>query len=567
MKFLHISCAAVWLFLYTHLPAQSPAFSWLHHTGATYNDAGTNITTDAAGNVYVAGCFRDSVDFNDSLPGGSLVGVASNDIFLVKYDSSGVFRWSIHLGASGNEYVRSINIDSSGRLLVAGSFEDSIDFDPGTSTAMLYPTGFNSVFMACYDTAGNYQWANIIRGNYTVDANDMAVSPSGEIFLLGTFRGTADFDPSPLSALYNSFFPALYLGRYDSDGNYISVMRLIDTIVGTSIDIDLSSAVYITGYFTGAADFDPSPSNAVNFNASATLSDLFIAKYTAAGNYVWARQIGAAGPEEGAAVKSDALGNLYVCGWFNGTVDFDPGPGVQTITSLADDAFVSRFDTTGSLIWINTMGSTGHDYLRSIDLTPLGTLCAAGSFYATCDVDPSSNTMNLTAPGYAMFIVGYDTATGNYQWSAAAENSMESVPMEVSVSRTGSIHLAGYYSQDVDFDPGTGTALAVGYPFNQDVFIVKYTLNSISGIDDELNAASVESYPNPTAGHVSIDLNQQSEEVTVLVYDAEGKCISKAMYRNTARIELDIPGAAGMYFVSVQPKNSVARQVKVIKTQ
>ncbi|HTF05499.1 MAG TPA: T9SS type A sorting domain-containing protein, partial [Bacteroidia bacterium] len=480
---------------------------------------------------------------------------------------SGQFRWSIHLGATGNEFVKSINIDSSGRLLVAGSFEDPMDFDPDTSTAMLYATGFNSVFMACYDTSGNYQWANVIGGNYGVYANDMAVSPSGEIFLLGTFRGTADFDPSGSSALYFSSFPALYVGRYDSDGNYISVMRLIDTIVGTSIDIDLSSAVYITGYFTGAADFDPSPSNAVNFNTSATISDLFIAKYTAAGNYVWARQIGAAGPEEGAAIQSDALGNLYVCGWFNGTVDFDPGPGVQNITSLADDAFVSRFDTAGSLIWINTMGSTGHDYLRSLDLTPLGTLCAAGSFYAICDVDPSSNTVNLNAPGYAMFIVGYDTATGNYQWSAAPENSMESIPTEVSVSRTGSIHLAGYYSQDVDFDPGVGVALAVGYPFNQDMFAVKYTLNSVSGIDDELSAASIESYPNPSTGHVSIDLDQQSEEVTVLVYDAEGKCISKAMYRNTARIELDIAGAAGVYFVSIQPENGVARQVKVIKTQ
>ncbi len=95
---------------------------------------------------------------------------------------------------------------------------------------------------------------------------------------------------------------------------------------GESIVVDANGNVYTTGYFNGTADFDPGPERLILHLL--VLENIFISKLDASGNFVWAKKIGAASDDdEGFSIAVDASGNVYVTGYFFGTVDFDPGPG------------------------------------------------------------------------------------------------------------------------------------------------------------------------------------------------------------------------------------------------
>jgi len=130
---------------------------------------------------------------------------------------------------------------------------------------------------------------------------------------------------------------------------------------GFSICSDASGNVYTAGHFDGTVDFDPGPGV---FNlVSTTAVDIFITKLNSAGNLVWAKSFEGitGGNDVDFSITTDVSGNIYTTGYFNGTVDFDPGASTFTLTSVADDIFISNLDASGNFIWSNNMGCSDSD--------------------------------------------------------------------------------------------------------------------------------------------------------------------------------------------------------------
>src|SRR6185503_6945324 len=95
----------------------------------------------------------------------------------------------------------------------------------------------------------------------------------------------------------------------------------------------------------------------VDVLSSAGGRDIFVLKLDATGGLVWAKSVGASGEDRGIGVHVDDAGHLYLVGDFAGTVDFDPSSGVYNLTSAGDrDAFVSKMDSEGNLIWARRLG-------------------------------------------------------------------------------------------------------------------------------------------------------------------------------------------------------------------
>ena len=103
---------------------------------------------------------------------------------------------------------------------------------------------------------------------------------------------------------------------------------------GRAIAKDASGNIYVTGFFSGSADFDPG-AGVANLS-SAGFQDIFIAKYDASGNYVWARQVGSTSEDIGNGIAIDGSGNAYVTGSFVGIADFDPGAGTANLGNPDD---------------------------------------------------------------------------------------------------------------------------------------------------------------------------------------------------------------------------------------
>lgn len=243
---------------------------------------------------------------------------------------------------------------------------------------------------------------------------------------------------------------------------------------GRALAVDNSGNVYLGGIFTGTADFDPS-NGTLNLTALGGTGDIFIAKYSANGALVWAKPLGGSGNEELLDLKTDAQGNLYITGYFEGTVDFDGGPNQSNRTVAGgSDIFLAKYGNSGNLLWVNVIGGTSFDVGRDLAFDLNGNIVVAGSFSgANVDFDPGNGTANLSGTGQDVFVATYDPA-GNYLNAFAFGGGNADYANAVEVSSTGNYIVGGAFQFSADFDPtgGTNTINSVGL---EDVFIASFT--------------------------------------------------------------------------------------------
>ena len=325
---------------------------------------GQSITIDASGSVYTTGSFRGAVDFN---PGtGAFIlsssGGISWDIFISKLDSSGNFVLAKRMGGPETDGGSSIALDASGNIYTTGSFQETVDFNPGSGTFNLTspgPTPFNEsppsdIFISKLDPTGNFVWAKQMGGSM----NDYVMSitidhgGSGAVYTTGFFSGTADFDPdTSVGNVFNLTGTGNFISKLDSSGNFVwakrqggGAFRTLRTS-GYSIATDHFGNVYATGTFVGTADFDP---GADTFNlTSAGGLDIFISKLNSSGNFVWAKAVGGTGYDYGRSIAIDASGSVHVSGYFRSpSISFDSINLINAGANNTYDLFIARLDAT-----------------------------------------------------------------------------------------------------------------------------------------------------------------------------------------------------------------------------
>jgi len=191
---------------------------------------------------------------------------------------------------------------------------------------------------------GDFVWAKKMGGPGDDYGLGIAVDAAGNVYTTGWFQGTADFDPGPATFNLTSAGQSdIFVSKLDRAGNLVWAKQMggTDWDAGFGIAVDAAGNVYTTGVFSGTVDFDSGPDT---FNlTSAGQSDIFVSKLDSAGSFVWAKQMGGTSYDVGRGIAVDAAGNVYTMGDFGDTVDFDPGPGVFTLTSAGSyDIFVSK---------------------------------------------------------------------------------------------------------------------------------------------------------------------------------------------------------------------------------
>lgn len=171
-------------------------------------------------------------------------------------------------------------------------------------------------------------------------------------------------------------------------------------------------------------------------------------------------RIGGTGQDEGGAVATDSSGNFYITGYFNGTVDFDPGAGTTNLTSgSGDEVFVAKYDSDGDLVWAKHFNSGGNDVGTGITVDGSGNVYTTGSFLGTVDFDPGAGTANLTSTGSTDIFVVKLNSSGSYVWAVRAGGGGADAGNGIALDSSNNVHVTGNYSgNNIDFDPGAGTA-------------------------------------------------------------------------------------------------------------
>lgn len=458
-----------------------------------YNEFAKKVRTDNNGNIYVAGFFKDAVDFDPS-PGTAILNSGTtNDIYFAKYDSLGNYQYAKCISGTGNDGFNSFAMDAMGNIYMTGTFAGTSDFDTGPGTyAMTDSGGFQDMFIAKYDNSGNLLFAVSMPTIYYVDPTSIEIDNLGNIIVTGSFIDTVDFDSGAgTTNLMSAGIYDVFIAKYDPSANLI----FANSIGGTATDrcnaiaVDTSNNIYITGYFGSTVDFDPG-AGISNFT-SAGNDDIFFAKYDAGGNYIYAKCIGSSGQDRGRSILLDNSENIFLAGEFTSTIDPDPSAFADTLTSTGGkDVFYGKYDNNGNYKFARSFGG-GNDDLNAITLGDNGHLYLCGTTNAAgIDFDPSPGLAFAYGVGSNdMYFAEYDTINGNYI-SAAMMGSANNDYAYSLCYNNGSLILAGAFSEIVDMDPGAGVVFLESYS-GVDMFVGKYNLSSSTVWPGDANSDNV----------------------------------------------------------------------------
>jgi hypothetical protein len=321
---------------------------WAKNVGSNFFDHGYGISTDVIGNSYVTGSFFGTATFGTI----QLTSFGDNDIFIAKYDSSGNCVWAKNAGGNDYDYGTGISIDANGNCYMTGYFEGTATF----GTSQLVSSGANDVFVAKYDTSGNFAWVRKFGGAIYDNGEGISADLNGNIFITGRFV----VDPRP--QYYDS---DIFVAKFNAVGN----LEWIKTPFGNSdnsgqgISADSYGNSYVTGHFSGLAVFG---TNYLNSNGG---TDIFIAKYDSSGNCLWAKQYGGSENDYGGfGISTDTAGNSYITGSCHGN---------------SADIIIARYGTDGNRNWVIEAGGSLEDEGQSIAIDGYGNIYGTGNFWGS----------------------------------------------------------------------------------------------------------------------------------------------------------------------------------------
>jgi len=344
-------------------------FLWAKQAGGTSGDNGLSIAVDGSGNSYVTGYFQDTATFGST----SLTSSGGFEIFITKLDSNGNFLWAIKAGGTGNDYSRSIAVDGSGNSYVTGYFMDTATFGSTSLTS----SSLYDLYITKLGTNGNFLWAKKAGGTGFDAGNGIGVDNSGNVYVAGSFDGTATFGSTSLSSYGSS---DLYVTKLDTNGNFLWAKKAggAGSDSGYGIAVDGSGKSSVTGYYTGTATFGGLP-----LTGSGGI-EMFVTRLDANGYFLWAKGSVSTNSVIGNGIAVDGAGNSFATGYFSGTAAY----GSTSLTSSGNyETFITKLDAYGNFLGANQAGGAGEDSGYGIAVDGGGSSYVTGYFQGTATFD------------------------------------------------------------------------------------------------------------------------------------------------------------------------------------
>lgn len=374
---------------------------WAKRIGGSGDEESRSITCDANGDLLITGNFQSTIDF-DPDAGIAFLSANSFDVFVLKLTSSGSYSWAVNFGGNNYDIGNGIATDASNNVYITGNFLSVADFDPGVGTYTVSTAGSNDIFVVKLSSFGSFVWASTFGGTSSDRGISISVDASGNVYTTGEFHTTCDFDPGVGTYTINSLGSTdIFVSKLDNNGNFVWAYGFgnVNTDAGLAINATNAGSVVLTGRYSGTVDFDPGV-GVSSFTSSGGSYDVFVLNLNAAGALNWIRCVGSGGEENGKSLSLDASGNVYFCGTYQSTTDFDPGAGVFNLTSSgSDDMFTCKYNSSGNFVWAVKTAAAGNDVANSLCLSNNNVIYLTGYFNNTVDFDPTPGTFTIASAG------------------------------------------------------------------------------------------------------------------------------------------------------------------------
>lgn len=561
------------------------SFIWANYLYTTTGKMrSTGITSDAEGNTYVTGYYTDTLYFVQN--GVTMKrGSATNyeDVFIAKLDSTGAIQYVKSYGSIYDDKPGSVAVDAAGNLYATGYFYDSVWFEAGNPASLVNTYLGYDLYVVKFNPAGDFQWVKTINDTTaSMSINPVAIATSGSmLYVTGGYYDyngdSIDFDPGPDVLNFPSGNGNTFLMAFDTSGNY-KWAKNYGTPDAYEYPADVvarsnGNALLVSKIGSGTSDFDPSGSEGEVTWPTYPGLGFFVLELDPDGNFV--RVIPFHPSMHNTQPNSIALDgddNIIMQGYFNGTMDFDPGPGTFNLTQkgwASNDIFILKLDPSGNFIWAASYHTPGTDSGKEMVADEYGNAYGA----AITAAGSASDTINLgnrqfINSGQMRFIYKlipcgsavvhqpndstlYADAVGaSYQWLDCNNGY---APLPGDTLRYFVPEASGHYAVKIT---------NYGCVDTSDCFFIN---RAIAGSGGTSFGDRWRVYPNPTQGTVFIDLGAIYEKLTLRITSATGQLVEWRKIEKAQHIEWQIRGAAGLYLVEISDENNHRTALKIIK--
>ncbi len=514
---------------------------------------GWAISTDNAGNVFIVGAFNSpTITFGSTI----LTNAGHANLFIAKYDYNGNVLWAKSFGGALSDEAISVCTDAEGNAFITGEFESpTITFGSTTFTN----TGGTDLFIVKFDGSGNVLWANNGTGADEDQGLSVSADAGGNVFVSGyfigptvTFASTTLVNAGGLSAHFD-----IFLCKYDANGNLLWAKSAGGTSEdeGASVSADAEGNVFLTGIFD-------SPS--ITFGSTIlTNPGFFIAKYDSNGNVLWAKSTIGAGNNNGTYVCADRNGNAFVTGLFTKpTITFSP----ITLTNAnnnnsAEDLFIAKYDANGNVLWAKSAGGMNDEIGFCLSTDTSSNVYLTGKFTSSAITFGSITLPQPIGSVDPMFIVKYDPL-GNVLCAAALSSGGDD-KNGVSADRFGNAYVGGDFFTN-PFIVGSDTLIPTG---TEDVFIAKYNCNLDAGVNEIAIQDPISISPNPFSSSTTIQFTTTPKNAELNIYNLYGQEIRSIKNISSNKTDLNRGDLlSGIYFVRLVEGEKLIGVGKIIIT-
>lgn len=393
-----------------------------------------------------------------------------------------ILDWGKHIGGTSWDSVKKIVVDNAGNTYGIGNHWSTLEFDIDSGSQMdtISCNGWYDMFIYKVDVNGELIWLKSIGDLGAESGWSIALDNSGNIYITGDYNSTTDFDPDSTEyVLENNGSENTFILKLDNNGSFVWVKKFRPIISssksrGRSITVDNQGNIIVLGLFKGIVDFNPG--NGTSNLKSFFTWDIYVLKLNSNGNFVWVKQVREGGSEQAITVDVDDTGNIYTCGMFRDTIEFNLGLDTLHLISKGEaDVLVQKFNPQGNLLWANQIGGEGDEYAYSLTVDDSSNVYITGSFKDTVDFNPSEGVFNLVSMGDKNSYIQKLNSNGELIWVKQLEGEHVNESLGVDLDSQGNVYVFGGFSGKVDFNPGIATNYLItnGTNYSKNGFILK----------------------------------------------------------------------------------------------
>jgi len=451
------------------------SWSGTQQLGTSLGDKGEKVTVDSLDNIYITGQTEGGLDGNTNS--------GSWDIFLMKYNSSGVKQWTKQLGTSEFDNGKGLTVDSSDNIYVTGQTDGGLDGNTNS--------GRQDIFLVKYNLSGVKQWTQQLGTSSDEICLGVKVDSSDNIYVTGYTGGGLDGNTSSGS-------DDLFLVKYNSSGvkQWTQQLGTSSWDSGRGLTVDSSNNIYVTGSTYGGLDG----------NTNSGSYDIILVKYNSSGTKQWTQQLGTSSSEYGLGVTMDSSNNLYVTGQTNGGLDGNTNSGNS-------DIFLVKYNSSGVKQWTKQLGTSSSDEAFGITVDSLNNIYLTG--YTGGGLDGNTNSGNDD-----IFLVKYNSS-GTKQWTRQLGTSSDDYGFGVTVDSSNKIYVTGHTKLGIDGNSSSG---------DQDIFIVQYNSDGYLQTGDTTppSVSSTSPSDNDTSvsvnSTISVTFSESIDNTTVTTNTSDTSC-------------------------------------------